>query len=181
MKKLNLLFCKNLMHSDFFLTNQNIKNNSQNIEKVVKLGKNKLFSLDILNLYKEIQQLIRFLNFLNKNTKNRLNIFFKETQSFSFLIKYFRKYPLRLKIILSNTEKLKRNNTKFISSLLFLIPCNKNIEKDLIYNKLFLMSLIDLDDKTRKGSSLYKIYNKVDTFKKFLFIVSLLEGTLNKK
>ena len=163
------------------MTNQNIRNNSEKLEKVISIGNSQLFSLDILNLYKEMQQLIRLFNFLKRNRKNRLSVFFEGIHSFSFLAKYFKEYPTQIKIIFSNYEKLKRNNTRFISSLLFLMPCSKSIEKDLIYNKLFLMGLINLDNKTRKRSSLYKIYNEVDTFKKILFIISLLENILNKK
>jgi hypothetical protein len=185
MKKLNLSFCEDLVNADFFLVTNNKNSHYQKIEKVVQWNGNKLFSLDILNLYKELKQLIRLVAFLKlkKSKKGKLVISSKESEDIFLLIAYFKKYFADYNILVSELSRVGEIQ-KFDSSNIGLISFfsyTENLEKNLIFNKIFLISVIDLDNRIRKEVSIYKIYNKLDTFKKSLFFIALLENLLKFK
>jgi len=180
MKKLNLSFCENLIDSDFFLVNQNINNNTQNIEKVIRLGNKNLISLDILNLYKELKQLMRFIIFLRlkKRKKSKLILGFKEAQEIYLLTTYFKNYFVNYNLFVSKLDRIEEiNKAKRLSvGLISFFSFSQNLEKHLNFNKVILLSMFELDAQIRKESSVYKVYNKLDNYKKIFFFIALLEN-----
>ena len=133
MKKLNLSFCENLIDSDFFLVNQNINNNTQNIEKVIRLGNKNLISLDILNLYKELKQLMRFIIFLRlkKRKKSKLILGFKEAQEIYLLTTYFKNYFVNYNLFVSKLDRIEEINKaqRLSVGLISFFSFSQNLEK----------------------------------------------------
>ena len=57
---------------------------------------------------------------------------------------------------------------------------NKKIENILNLDKILLANVIDWGTN-KKNSSIYQIYNFLDTNKKLYFLLALIETVLNKK
>lgn len=182
MQKLDLSFCEDLVYSDFFLVLNNRSSNYRQLENLINWKGNQLFSLDILNLYTELKYLIRLLEFLSikKNKRDKLVISAKESEDVFLLIAYLKKYFPSYNILVSELSRINDireiNNLKI--GLISFFSYTEKLEKNLNSNKIFLISIIDLDNRIRKESSIYKIYNKLDTFKKSLFFIALLENVL---
>ena len=180
MKKLDLSFCEDLVYSDFFIINNKNNIRYQKINKFIKWNGNVLISLDVLNLYAELKQLIRLLTFfkLKKDKKHKLIISAKFSEDIFLLISYLKYYFKDYNILVSELSRIE-DIQKFDSLKISLISffCHSiNFEKSLISNKIFLISVIDLDKRIRKETSIYRIYNKLDSFKKSLFFIALLEN-----
>lgn len=191
-KKLNLRFCKNIITTDFFLVKENILHNSYKFEKCLKGKKQTLSSLNILNLYKELKQFIRLLEYVSRKEKNQLVIHLKDPQYAYLLKKYISSYNVS-NIFLANrignerqihSKGLKRiipSKRRRIStpiSKMFLSLNNnsgKNFERILSYHKYMLIAKICFENKALKGSHLYHIYNKLDSYKKYCFLLAILE------
>lgn len=182
MKKLSLSFCKNLVDSDFFLVNQNIKHNLQNIEKVSKLNNKNLISLNILNLYKELKQLICFIIFLRlkKRKKGKLILGVKEIQEVYLLTTYFKNYFTNYNFLISDLSRIEKINKsrKLNVGLISFFSFSPKLEKHLNFNNIILLSMFDLNDQIIEQSSIYKIFNKLDNYKKIFFFIAILENIL---
>lgn len=180
MKKLNLSFCENLVDSDFFLVNQNINNNSQNVGKVMELGNKNLISLDILNLYKELRQLVRFIIFfkLKEKKRSKLILGIKDIQITYLLTTYLKNYFINFNLFVSKIDKIEKiNKDKHLGvGLISFFSFSHKLEKHLNFNKVILLSMFKLNAQIRKESSVYKIYNKLDNYKKIFFFIALLEN-----
>lgn len=183
MKTLDLSFCEDLVHSDFFLVTNIRGARYRKLANLIKWNGEVVFSVDILNLYTELRQLIRFLTFLKmeKNKKmSKLVISSKIEDDIFLLVAYFKKYFAKYNILVSELSRIEEIQ-KFDSvkiGLISFFSCSGNLEKNLNFNKIFLISIIDLDDRIRKEASIYRIYNKLDSFKKSLFFIALLENIL---
>lgn len=185
MKKLDLSFCEDLVYSDFFIINNKNNRHYRKINKSIRWNGNTLVSLDILNLYTELKQLIRLLTFfkLKKDKKHKLIISAKLSDDIFLLISYLKYYFKAYNILvseLSRIEDIQSFNCLKISLISFFCHSVK-FEKNLISNNIFLISIIDLDNRIRKETSIYRIYNKLDSFKKSLFFIALLENILKAK
>jgi hypothetical protein len=179
---LNNTFIKTLLATDFFLVS-NKNNNFKHNNSVLKVGKEKIFSLDILSLCKEIKQLIRCLGFLSKNNNADFLIFTKNTQYLSQINSYFSKYPINVKLELFNELFIKYNYNPTIKRKLFLsfTELNSNIiNKKLNLNGYNVINQIRLSNKLDLSGS-YIIKNIIDSNKKLYFLLSLIETILSLK
>ena len=182
--KLDLSFCEDLVYSDFFLVINNKNANSRMLENIVyRTKKDKLFTLDILTLYIELKKLIRLLEYLSLKAKkkDKLIISAKTSEDIFLLIAYLKRYFPFYNILISELNKVE-DIQKFDSlkiGLISFFSYSEKLEKNLNLNNIFLISIIDLDGNMRKNASIYKIYNKLDSFKKSLFFIALLENVLS--
>lgn len=181
-KKIKLI--NNLIVSDFIYIkkNKNYKElkvyNSQ--IKILK-SSNKLVVLDILEVFKQLKQLIRIFIFLKKNKINNINFLINNKQYQKLLLNFFNMYlKNEISINILNTLMLNSNN---VNSFLIILNKNmhyeKNFFKNLILNNAFLVCLINLE-KEIKNYGVYKIYNEISDFKKLIFLLVIISQIYKK-
>lgn len=175
-KKFNLSFCASLINSDFFLTNDSRSSRSVSF-------------LNVAYLAKQLKQFIRILNFLKSLKKKRLFVSVKTPQDLFILQKYFEKSKLGEYVSACEERNflLIRPNSKKVNSFLALAtPKNKNFTKICVDKKLTLLTIFDNNNLKLKNFSVYKVLTKLETIKKKIFLLGLIESvlknsTLNKE
>ena len=140
MKKLNLSFCEDLVYSDFFLILNNRNSKYRNLDRVVSWNGDKLFSLDVFNLYTELKQIIRLLEFLSlkKNRKEKLIISAKESEDVFLLIAYLKKHFRSYNMLiseLSRVEDIQKLDLLKVALISFFSHTER-LERSLNYNKI---------------------------------------------
>jgi hypothetical protein len=158
MKNLNNNLCKDIINSDFFIVT---KNKRKNVLKLVPL-------------LKEIKQFIRILSFL-KNLEASIVFFNLDKNKAAFLIKQeLSKIKNPIFTVYSKKNSLsskgKLNTIKIF--LDFMILKNKNLVQKFLNEKTNLVVRIS---HLVKENLFYNIRNTMDTFKKHIFLLSLIQ------
>jgi hypothetical protein len=161
-------FLKLLIKTDFLFLSLNLKNQSKN--------KKSLFSLNILELIKSLNQFIRILQFLNNQTKSKLILYTPQILEFEFF----------KKTLISNFIEIKKSENQFNilknvdNFLLNLQNINKpKLLKRYIKNNIFFLSNINTLD-SNKQLGFYHIFNDIKELKKLIFIATLIKNILIK-
>ena len=162
MKKINdTNFVKDLINSDFLILNKN----------------EKFKVLNLMELNKELKQLIRLLQLLLE-TRAPLYIIVENKHTANFISKFFEAFSTKVDIfvqtsILKKTEKagllLVLEESAFSKSESFL--------KKLFRNNFFLVNKIN-SKVEKEFLGYYKIFNDVSDIKKITFILTLIRNVL---
>ena len=177
LKKINLSLYKNLLFCDFFLI-------KQDFSKIIK--KDSLFyssfktykTLNLLELVKNIKQLVYILKFIVKKKFNNIIVRIENLLFLHFINFFFNKYPILkpffyfTNILTVFTSNIKKYNFLYCfldnSSVL-----KENQIKKLIDNEIYLINLLKLE-KSIKDQGIYKINTNLFNLKQILFFIILL-------
>jgi hypothetical protein len=183
-KKLNINLYKSLVVTDFFFYTLKSAGSNVNfsLQKNLKLlDKKNIIFLDILELQKEIKQLIKLLLSFKKNVNKNLLIIIVENDQQKILINNFiTSLKIPFKISVKNKDDFIdfqsiKINFKFVIS--FICLNEKKIKYFANIQKILLIDEINND--VIKMNSTYNITNKIDTNKKIFFLLILLEIIFN--
>jgi len=171
MQNKNLI--QSLILSDFIFLKVKKYQQLRHIKSVIFL-KEKIAILNFLEIVKSLKHLIRLLQFL-KNKKSCLYILMENT-FYKTILSTFIKNKKLLNIKVFSSIRKKDLLVKKIQLLLDLTS-NKtkylNFFNQLVLNNIFLIQSINSKMELKQFGS-YKIYNKLDDIKKFLFIIVLI-------
>jgi len=183
-KNINLTLYKSLIESDFILLNNSYNKNTAYLQQETLLSSQKKISaLNILQLIKSIKQFIRTIQFLQKQKNPCLHIIVENKQHFFLLKQYFNENPLKFSINLQNSFLLKKKNSLNSTQMIFSFKQEYSINnlktlKRLFSENIFLIQKINSRIETNNWGT-YKIYNDLFDFKKIIFLIILLEQSLN--
>ena len=171
MENKNLI--QSLILSDFIFLKIKKYQYLRHIKSVLFL-KEKVAILNFLEIVKSLKQLIRLLQFL-KTKKSCLYILIENT-FYTTILSTFIKNKKLLNIKVFSSIRKKDLLVKKVQMLLNLTS-NKtkylNFFNQLVLNNIFLIQSINSKMELKQFGA-YKIYNKLDDIKKFLFIVVLI-------
>lgn len=170
MKKINFKLINSIIKTDFFILENKKIENFNLIHKNTKY----LTVLDIIQLNTQLKQFLRILQFVKKNNVY-FNIYLKNEQ-FSEIFK--QSLQKNFNFCRFNTDLRKINNKNFNNFEFYLsidMPNNASLSKK---NGIFSQ----INTKKQPGEQgVYKLFNSLDSFKKLLFIISIIKNTLKKK
>ena len=158
MKNLNNNLCKDIISSDFFLITKNTKKHA----------------LKVISLLKEVKQFLRILNFL-KNLEKSVVFFNLDKNKASFLISQgLSKLNNPIFKLYNKTSQLKVKDKIFKTNIFldFVKLRNKSKVQKFLNEKINIIVQIS---HLIKRSSFYSLRNTMDTFKKYIFLVSLIQ------
>ena len=170
MKTLKTSLIKYIVKTDFFiLENKKIKNC-----RTVNLTSNKNFNiLDVVELNFSLKQFIRILQFAKK-ANFLINIFILSKQFLKILENFFIKYEATLKNSIVLNENLQKSfkKTRYLELDLLL-----NI-KQILHNRFFVFYVNSTFNRFDTGG--YKIFNSLNSYKKFVVFLSIFHNVLKK-
>ena len=174
--KIKNLLLKSVINSDFLFLESVINKDLRHIKYKLNSQGLKVSSLDLFETLKSLKQLIRSLKFLSNQESNILHIWFEKKQYVRIIDSLINKRTFKSALsIKSPFSQVTKNLYK--NHLLFLlnepIKNDKQKLKQLLNEKIFLINKVNLKlEKNNWGS--YKIYNEVNSFKKFLFLFIII-------
>lgn len=183
--KLNLSFLKNILSFEFFILETQLKKNVHD-----QLDGSIIKTTELLTLLKSLKQFIRLLQYLKRTKQSFLEII-STNPSYSFLLnKYLNnpKYLILIKneylivkhySILNKSDQIKKIKKHKIIILLeqsFI----KSFLKDLNKAGVFLASIFDHEKTNRVDKGLYNVPNSINTHKKIVFFISIINRILLK-
>ena len=171
MKKLNLNLIKHSIKTDFFILENEKK---QNTKRFSVLSNKNIDLLDVIELNFLLKQFIRILQFTKKNTHN-INIVNSNKQNLKILKSYFlkNKSNIQKKIFFCDGSlKNKKLTTSENTDLNITINKKSNID-------FFTLEINTVIQKFCTGN--YKIINDLNSFKKLIFFISILKNVLKIK
>ena len=176
---LKLQFVNSVLKYDFFLVeivlNSKLKHNRYFFKKFGVKNNNKLYHyfLNMLELIKNLKQIIRILQFIKK--RNRLNLKFKRTYSLEFLSFLLEKNKnIVNKIYFNKKEYI--NLEKSLQFYCFVdFEISQDLSKKLLHNDKFLIAEINTSFK-QEDIGVYKLFNNFKNFQKIVFFAILLKN-----
>ena len=181
--KIKNLLLKSVVNSDFVFLESFTNKDLRHIKYKLNSQGLKVSSLDLFETLKSLKQLIRSLKFLANQKSNILHIWFEKKQYVRIIDSLINTRTLKSALsIKSPFTQIPKNVYK--NHLLFLlnepIKNDKQKLKQLLNEKIFLINKVNLKlEKNNWGS--YKIYNEVNSFKKFLFLFIVIDLIFKNK
>ena len=176
-KKINLLFLKNLIESDFLILNDT----SSHLLTYLKTKSLTNSSLDIFQLSKTLKQFIRILQFLHKRKKKNLYFLLSNYVQLRLFKTAFKtsnfEYPLQLNTSFKNEKFRKISSSKAIFFLDKSLSKNKNLFNSLVLDNVFLIGSVNSHFE-KFGWGTYKVHNDLIDFKKILFLSLVISKIL---
>jgi len=181
--KLNIFFLKNLIESDFSIINSNNNISNNHINSILKINKkNSIFSLELFQLIKDLKQFIRILQFLKSKKKKHIYVYIDKLQLELFQ-KTIDELFLNKNFTIKSDSFYKEDFYKNLKSTRLLLMLKNLLSRNLLNkfldNNVFLINNIN-SNLEKKSISTYKIYNKLNDFKKIIFLVILMNKIFKK-
>jgi hypothetical protein len=175
------LLLTSLLNSDFLFLDEHSNKSLRHVKSLVKHKTVNLMGLDIFELVKNLKQLIRSLSFLSKSDQKFLHVWVENKQYIRILNLFFdNKLPdlkLFVKGALAHTQ-CKKDVNQLLLLLTAPLKNDSKFLKRILYKDIFLVTKINSKlEKNNWGT--YKIYNDLQNFKKFIFLVVVLDLLLN--
>ena len=173
-KKINIVLYKTLLETEFSMVSNNLKKKTNNFN---------LATLDLLELIKNLKQLIRILQFSNEQEKKKIILCSSNKIVLNFLHLYSNELLLNKYIMLNSDFTRITPNLKLTRPLLILeepLKNNVGILAKLLEKNISIISKIN-SKKELKNFGSYKIYNDMLNYKKLAFIMTLFHQIFQKK
>jgi hypothetical protein len=182
--KLQQNFLQGLVQSDFCLIQNKSPKQISLVHAAIKLNSSKwITSLNLIEASKSLKQLIRLLQFLKSQKKGKLLLWVDNKQHQHLLNEILQNnkssHSFQVELDLFRNKRF----TNVFQTLLVLnrtLTANKKTLKYLFEQNILLITKIN-DSLENNNLSTYKIYNDLSDFKKLVFILALVEQTLNTK
>jgi hypothetical protein len=182
-KDIKDLLLSNIITSDFLLLDKNSPSFLRYTNFIAKHKQTHLTALDIFQLIKSLKQLIRSLQFISRSQQKFLQILVENKQYTRILNLFLKNAPTSLQFLIKNAF-ITKPCYKSVNQLLLLLnyPLKNNVKvlRNIVQNDIFLIHKINTKVEQNDWGS-YKLYNDLNDFKKFLFVVILLDILLNTK
>lgn len=173
----NTKFMRNLIESDFLFIESSKKKQNNNSKLILKLNiSKKLEILSLLDINRDLKQLVRSLQFLNNKYKSNIYLgvedLFKANLFEEMLVQFDN--PSRIKIITDLSFLPKKSKTA-----LFLLLGTTKINSSMLFEKgFFLINRVNSSvEKNAFGT--YKIFNDLDDLKKIIFLSCVIKMCSN--
>ena len=184
-KKISSTFLKKLIDSDFLILNNFSIAESRYLKESVTAGpKKKTFVLlDPFETLKSIKQLIRILQLFKKQINPLIHIESDNPQFLEILEGFINNknnnlLPIRLKKnVFDKMFQRKASNFALLLSQKFSPKVTNRMLEDLSFNGAFVTTKIN--SKLEKNGT-YKIFNDLNTFKKLIFLLILINRIYTK-
>ena len=182
-KKIKDLLLTNIINSDFLLLDKKTTARIHNIKFISNYNQIELASLDLFKTLKSVKQLIRSLRFISNSPQKFLQVVV-ENKQYIRILNLFLKKPTNNLNFLVKSSFISTPCYKSVNQLLLLLthPLKNNTKllKKIVQSNIFLINKINTKSEQNDWGS-YKIYNDLNNFKKFIFVVILLDIILNNK
>jgi len=175
------LLLTSIINSDFLLLDQPSTKKVRHIKSVVHYKTLNLSSLDLFEIVKSLKQLIRSLTFLSKSEQKFLHVWVENKQYIRILNLFFDNNLPSLNVFVKGALAQTQCHKTVNQLLLLLTTPLKNDTKLLkrIFQKdIFLVTKIN-SKLEKKNWGTYKIYNDLQNFKKFIFLIVILDLIFN--
>ena len=177
------LLLTSLINSDFLLLDQPSTKNLRHIKSRVHYKTLNLSSLDLFETVKSVKQLIRSLAFLSKSEQRFLHIWVEDKQYIRILNLFFDNNLSNLKFFVKGALT-QTQCQKTVNQLLLLLSTplksDAKLLKRIFQKDIFLVTKIN-SKLEKKNWGTYKIYNDLQNFKKFIFLIVILDLIFNTK
>lgn len=183
-KQLQQKLFQSLVQSDFCLLQNKSPKQVSFVHSVIKLNSSKwITSLDLLEASKSLKQLIRLFQFLKSQKKGKLLLWVDNKQHQHLLNELLQNskqnYSFQVELDLFRNKNF-TNIFQILIALNRTLTANKKTLKYLFEQDIFLITKIN-NYLENNNLTTYKIYNDLSDFKKIIFIIALIEQTLNTK
>jgi hypothetical protein len=181
---LNQKFFQSLVQSDFCLLQNKSSKQISIIHSSIKLNSSKwITSLNLLEVSKSLKQFVRLFQFLKSQKRGKLLLWTDNKQHQHLLTELLKNnksnYSFQIELDLFRNKTF-TNLFQILIALNRTLTANKKTLKYLFEQDIFLITKIN-DSLENNNLSTYKIYNDLSDFKKLVFIIALIEQTLNTK
>ena len=177
------LLLTSIINSDFLILDEPSTKNLRHIKSRVHYKTLQLVSLDLFEIVKSLKQLIRSLTFLSKSEQRFLHIWVEDKQYIRVLNLFFDNNLKNLKVFIKGALT-QTQCKKTVNQLLLLLsmPLKNDIKllKRVFQKDIFLVTKIN-SKLEKKNWGTYKIYNDLQNFKKFIFLIVILDLIFNTK
>jgi hypothetical protein len=178
-----ILLLKSIINSDFLFLDQNANKKLRHVTSVVGLNEFVATSLNPFETLKGVKQLVRSLQFLAKQDNNVLHICVENKQYLSLLNSILGAKKLNLSVFVKDFLIREKMLPKSNQSLLLLTSAIKNDQKLLkkfFYKNIFLINKINAKIESNNLGT-YKIYNDLNSFKKLIFLLVIVDLVFTAK
>ena len=182
-KNIKDLLLSNIITSDFLLLDKNSPSFLRYTQFISKHQQTQLTALDVFQVIKSVKQLIRSLQFISHSQQKFLQILVENKQYTRILNLFLKNTPDTLQILIKNafiTKPCYKSVNQLLLLLNYPLKNNAKMLKNVVQNDIFLVHKINTKLEHNDWGS-YKLYNDLNDFKKFLFVVILLDILLNNK
>ena len=173
---LNTTLLKNLIKSNFFFLESHFlkinQNRSLNKKFNIKTFDKQIHVniLDPLEVIKSLKQMIRVLQYLKKDKKSFLNLEFENSFYSELLKSLSKKKPFFNKNVIYDKKVLLQPTKNSKASLVI-----GSMTQNLLNKGFFLITEINAQ-KNNSNLGFYKIYNSINDWKKFIFLILLIKN-----
>ena len=177
------LLLTSIINSDFLILDQPPNKNLRHLQARLHYKTLNFSSLDLFEIIKSLKQFIRSLTFLSKSEQKLLHIWIEEKQYIRILNLFIDNKLMNGKVFIKSTLT-QTQCQKTVNQLLLLlnVPLKNDTKllKRIFQKNIFLVTKINSKlEKNNWGT--YKIYNDLHNFKKFIFLIVILDLILNTK
>jgi len=182
--KLQQKFFQSLVQSDFCLLQNKSPKQISLVHSAIKLNSSKwITSLDLTETSKSLKQFIRLFQFLKSQKKGKLLLWVDNKQHQHLLTELLKNNQINYSFQVELDLFRNKTFTNVFQTLIALnrtLAANKKTLKYLFEQDILLITKINACLENNNLST-YKIYNDLSDFKKLVFMIALIEQTLNTK
>jgi len=177
------LLLTSLINSDFLILDQPPHKNLRHIKSRIHYKTLNFSSLDLFETVKSLKQLIRALTFLSKSEQKFLHVWVEDKQYIRLLNFFFDNNLTNLKVFVKGALT-QMQCQKTVNQLLLMLntplKSDTKVLKRIFQKDIFLVTKIN-SKLEKKNWGTYKIYNDLQNFKKFIFLIVILDLIFNTK
>jgi hypothetical protein len=177
------LLLTSIINSDFLILDEPSNKNLRPIKSRVHYKTLNLVSLDLFEVVKSLKQLIRSLTFLSKSEQRFLHVWVENKQYIRILNLFFDNNLSNLRVFVKGALT-QTQCQKTVNQLLLLLttPLKSDMQllKRVFQKDIFLVTKINAKLE-KKNWGTYKLYNDLQNFKKFIFLIVILDLIFNTK
>jgi hypothetical protein len=175
---------QSLVQSDFCLLQNKKPKQISVVHSSIKLNSSKwITSLNLVEVSKSLKQFVRLFQFLKSQKKGKLLLWVDNKQHQHLLTELLKSnksnYSFQVELDLFRNKTF-TNMFQTLIALNRTLTANKKTLKYLFEQDILLITKINSSSENNNLST-YKIYNDLADFKKLVFLIALIEQTLNTK
>ena len=177
------LLLTSIINSDFLILDKPSTKNLRHVKSRVHYKTLNFLALDLFETVKSLKQLIRSLTFLSKSEQRFLHVWVEDKQYIRVLNLFFDNNLTNLRVFIKGALT-QIQCQKTVNQLLLLLstPLQNDMKllKRIFQKDIFLVTKIN-SKLEKKNWGTYKVYNDLQNFKKFIFLIVILDLIFNTK
>ena len=173
----NTTFMKNLIQSDFLFIESSKKKQNNNSKLILKLNiSKKLQILSLLDINRDLKQLIRSLQFLNDKYKSHIYFGVEDLFKADLLEKLLFQFENASRFTITTDLSFLPKKTR---TALFLLLGTTKINSSMLFEKGFFLIHRVNSSIEKNAFGTYKIFNNLEDFKKIVFLSCIIKMCSN--